>query len=321
MSAALWLIGLLAAISASAEANGPKRSTTTAAPRASTSATAVTTSPAVTTLPQHERKVSDDTNDKREAQEQHAREPVTVNQFCGSCGENAGSQQSECCDSGPNVTDWLMAGLTLALVILGTVLGFRQIDLMDGSLKTARDAADAAKTQAQSAAAALAHQISQERPWLTMKGDGRPFFTLGPGRAEGAEDGWAIVPWSILNVGKDAAWLYRCTVKVLPVDDRNPPESPPAFTEDPPFGKMPIPPGAAHSARASADIQRKDWKAIGLGLNALMAYGIIRYRDNSDGDHFTRFCFIWRRLMSDPDPNREVWHYTPVGPPAYVEYT
>jgi hypothetical protein len=312
VTAVLWLIGSLV-VSASAQPATPESSTTTVAVSTST----VTSAPATTSSTQHERQVSENADDERETQEQRTREPVTVNQFCRSCGENAGNQQPECCDSGPNITDWIMAGLTLALVILGAALGFRQIDLMDGSLKTARAAAEAANTQAQSAAAALAHQISQERPWLTMKGDGTPRFYWHPAEDE-ARTAIIFVPWSMTNVGKDAAWLYQRTVKIIRIDDlTGPPDEPPAFEEERPFGDMPIPPGAAHAETAAVHLDARVAKDIGPGLNALMAYGIIRYRDTANVGHFTRFCFIWRMV----NPRENQWHYSPVGPPAYVEYT
>jgi hypothetical protein len=218
---------------------------------------------------------------------------------------------------------WGIVGVTVIYAIISwraLCAIRRQGDLSREQLEAMRRQAGIAAETAATAEATRAHQIRQERPWLTMKGDGKPTFCWGPERATGRRV-LVSVPWSTINVGKDAGWLYQRTVRVAVIKDIGPPDVPTPFTEDPPFGEMPIPPGAAHSDTPGAIVlEAHEEKDIGPGLNCLMTYGVIRYRDNAKAHHFTRFCFIWRRFPSD-GPNLEVWHYTPVGPAAYIEYT
>jgi hypothetical protein len=188
-----------------------------------------------------------------------------------------------------STTNWLIVFLTLAYVIAS-----------NGQL-------DAMRRQAESAA-------RLERPWLVIKGEGPPVFHPHPSESDPRQF-WAYVPWSITNVGKSPAWMYRMTFNVVPASNP-PPLEPPPFDEDDPIADFPLPPGAAHGAHPPERWTVEEKESIGPGFKCVMVYGIVRYRDAAREEYFTRFCFLWDLTI----PTMGQWEYEPIGPAAYIEY-
>jgi hypothetical protein len=163
--------------------------------------------------------------------------------------------------------------------------------------------------------AQLRHQISLERPLLRVRGTDYPYFDFpGSGSVETARHILVRVPWVIENIGRSPAWLYRQTIRIVPTSDP-PPDVPPPLTEDGPFAVLPISAGGTHSAPRSEIWTPEQMRSVNAGEACIMVYGTIRYRDGSQRDHRTRFCFTWRTY-----PNG-TWGYDPIGPQAYIEYT
>jgi hypothetical protein len=201
---------------------------------------------------------------------------------------------------------WVTTGL---LVSVGWKVGRRQIDLMDGSLRAARDAASGAK-------AAADHVRRTERAWIVVQSSGG----LG---------GWPLptypVPpfaplhlslrWSISNHGKTPAWITKADLRFqvgawpLPVV--------PFPVSLVPLHDLPITTVKGHEHIEKLTISEEaEWDGL-LGRKlCLVFYGMVYYRDAFGDYHWTRFCETWRIADGEVEQLARTLAFLPIGPTA-----
>jgi hypothetical protein len=160
----------------------------------------------------------------------------------------------------------------------------------------------------------VAHQIELERPRLNVKGDGEPYIIWEPTR-EDPDRCWIMVPWTVQNVGRSPAFLYRLTVRIEVVDDMGPFDPPPLGDETPPFGAIPVTTTIPHSNKSMRETDPRTAREVGPGLSCILVYGIARYKDVREKDHFDQFAFVWH-LVS---PIKNVWTYVPSASRDFVK--
>ena len=205
----------------------------------------------------------------------------------------------------------------LAAMRKQSTIARRQTFTAERQLRTMKQQADAAGLQL----AAMREQADQAtelaRPWLVVSPAAPPEgWPPDNARAITTPPDGVWVTWSALNVGKTPALLTRLVVVSAVVDIPDGAERP-TYPEHPPFSEMPIPPTVAHSDIARWRPTDTEMVSLMNGAKCLFLYGALTYRDGLKREHRTRFCFYWRVKH----PGWPGLTFSPVGPPAFIEYS
>jgi hypothetical protein len=154
--------------------------------------------------------------------------------------------------------------------------------------------------------------------WRVLRTQNRPWIMVTPDKPEGwpsAHTGSCTfrLRWSVENVGRSPAFLTQLWANVVvlpyPVPYRRM-----DYGENRDFAEFIIRPNGKHCHEEDRILSEPDVMRIQTGEKCLLFYGRVYYRDTFKVIHLTRFCSYWIQ-------EGEKVHFSPVGPPSYIEYT
>jgi hypothetical protein len=216
-----------------------------------------------------------------------------------------------------------MVVLTGGLVVvaagqLGTYIV--QARYMKRTLAVAQASADAAK----------AAVINLERPWIVIEPDGDPADIMDMGGGRGKDKQSFMIQYRVSNLGRSPAWFISeatdCVVVPLPC----PPAQPyPATQAAAKFSRDPLAAGKRRKVGGEHVVLDAKQRAAMLRQEAaLMAYGVVTYRDAFGNLHETGFCWLFHRPavpFSESSPTLTGWNESPWivldGPETYMRHT